>query len=116
MAARTGLRYLLRFDADRPATAYPAYPAELVTIGNHIRKRRLDLGKREVAAKVGVDASSVSAAAAILIGIHSLCITILRSLASVAAMVLSRRAIQASRVELSSARCSRSREHRTRIP
>ncbi len=34
----------------------PAYPTELVTVGNHIRKRRLDLGflQREVAAEIGV--------------------------------------------------------------
>ncbi len=39
----------------------PAYPTELATVGNHIRKGRLDLGllQREVAAEIGVDASSV---------------------------------------------------------
>lgn len=39
-----------------PLPPDPAYPAELVTIGNHIRKRRLELRllQREVAAQIGV--------------------------------------------------------------
>lgn len=37
------------------------YPQELVTIGDHLRKRRLDLGllQREVAERMGVDVSSI---------------------------------------------------------
>jgi len=37
------------------------YPTALVTIGDHIRKRRLDLGlfQRQVAAQIGVDEASV---------------------------------------------------------
>jgi DNA-binding transcriptional regulator YiaG len=39
----------------------PGYPTALVTIGDHIRKRRLDLGlfQRQVAAQIGVDEDSV---------------------------------------------------------
>ena len=38
-----------------------AYPAELRTIGDHVRKRRLDLGllQREVELRIGVDPTSV---------------------------------------------------------
>jgi transcriptional regulator with XRE-family HTH domain len=38
-----------------------AYPAELRSIGDHVRKRRLDLGllQREVALRVGVDKTTV---------------------------------------------------------
>ena len=37
------------------------YPAELNTLGDHIRKRRLDLGltQREVARKLGVTESTI---------------------------------------------------------
>ncbi len=44
----------LRLSAPIPPD--PAYPTKLVTVGNHIRKRRLDLGllQREVATKVGI--------------------------------------------------------------
>jgi transcriptional regulator with XRE-family HTH domain len=37
------------------------YPKTLLTIGDHIRKRRLDLGlfQRQVAAQIGVDEASV---------------------------------------------------------
>lgn len=37
------------------------YPQELLTIGDHIRKKRMDLGllQREVAAKIGVAESTV---------------------------------------------------------
>ena len=37
------------------------YPKTLLTIGDHIRKRRLDLGlfQREAAAKIGVDKTSI---------------------------------------------------------
>jgi DNA-binding XRE family transcriptional regulator len=37
------------------------YPTELRTIGDHIRKRRLDLGllQREVALRIGVDKTTV---------------------------------------------------------
>jgi transcriptional regulator with XRE-family HTH domain len=39
----------------------PAYPAQLKTVGDHIRSRRLDLGllQREVASRLGVSASAV---------------------------------------------------------
>ena len=39
----------------------PGYPKSLVTIGDHIRKRRLDLGlfQREAAAQIGVAEASV---------------------------------------------------------
>jgi len=35
----------------------PAYPKELLTVGDHIRKRRLDLGllQRDAAERIGVD-------------------------------------------------------------
>lgn len=38
-----------------------AYPTELRTIGDHVRKRRLDLGllQREVALRIGVDKTTV---------------------------------------------------------
>jgi DNA-binding XRE family transcriptional regulator len=38
-----------------------AYPTELRTIGDHVRKRRLDLGllQRETAARIGVDKTTV---------------------------------------------------------
>jgi len=37
------------------------YPAELRTIGDHVRKRRLDLGllQRDVALRIGVDPTSI---------------------------------------------------------
>ena len=39
----------------------PGYPTSLVTIGDHIRKRRLDLGlfQLQVAAQIGVDNASI---------------------------------------------------------
>jgi transcriptional regulator with XRE-family HTH domain len=39
----------------------PSYPAELNTIGDHLRKRRLDLGllQREVAKKIGVTTCTI---------------------------------------------------------
>jgi transcriptional regulator with XRE-family HTH domain len=45
--------------AERPRPS--AYPQELKTLGDHIRKKRLDLGllQREVAEKLGVDKDSV---------------------------------------------------------
>jgi transcriptional regulator with XRE-family HTH domain len=38
-----------------------AYPRELLTLGDHVRKRRLDLGllQREVAERLGVDKTTV---------------------------------------------------------
>ena len=44
-----------------PLPPAPAYPAELVTFGNHILKRRLDLGllQREVAAEIGVSTQTL---------------------------------------------------------
>jgi DNA-binding XRE family transcriptional regulator len=38
-----------------------AYPMELRSIGDHLRKRRLDLGlhQREVAVRIGVDKTTV---------------------------------------------------------
>ena len=40
---------------------HPAYPEALVTIGDHIRKRRLDLRllQKEVASRIGVDADTI---------------------------------------------------------
>jgi transcriptional regulator with XRE-family HTH domain len=51
--------YHLTISASHPRK--PGYPASLVTIGDHIRKRRLDLGlfQRQVAAQIGVDEASV---------------------------------------------------------
>jgi transcriptional regulator with XRE-family HTH domain len=45
--------------AKRPIS--PAYPKSLKTLGDHLRKKRLDLGllQREVALKLGVDEASV---------------------------------------------------------
>jgi len=39
----------------------PAYPRQLNTLGDHLRKRRLDLGllQREAADKLGVDATTI---------------------------------------------------------
>jgi transcriptional regulator with XRE-family HTH domain len=44
-----------------PHPKKPGYPKTLVAIGDHIRKRRLDLGlfQRQVAARIGVDEASV---------------------------------------------------------
>lgn len=49
----------LRLRAPKPIDK--AYPTELRTIGDHIRKRRLDFGllQREVALRIGVDKSTV---------------------------------------------------------
>jgi DNA-binding XRE family transcriptional regulator len=43
-------------------TPYPAYPKALNTLGDHIRKRRLDLKllQKEVAKKIGVDETSIN--------------------------------------------------------
>ena len=40
---------------------HPAYPDVISTIGDHIRKRRLDLGllQKEVAERIGVDADTI---------------------------------------------------------
>ena len=45
-----------------PIPTDPAYSKQLVTIGDHIRKRRLDLGllQREVGAQIGVCAATVT--------------------------------------------------------
>ncbi|HUF35564.1 MAG TPA: helix-turn-helix transcriptional regulator [Gemmatimonadales bacterium] len=45
-----------------PRPLLPAYPQVLVTIGDHLRKRRLDLGllQREVADRLGVDETTVT--------------------------------------------------------
>ncbi len=45
----------------RPAKLPPGYPVELRSIGDHIRKRRLDLGlmQIEVAAQIGVTENTV---------------------------------------------------------
>jgi DNA-binding transcriptional regulator YiaG len=39
----------------------PGYPKSLVTVGDHIRKRRLDLGlfQREAGAQIGVDTATI---------------------------------------------------------
>lgn len=44
-----------------PKPIDPAYPTELLSLGDHVRKRRLDLGllQREVAQQIGVDATTV---------------------------------------------------------
>ncbi len=46
--------------ANRPPKA--AYPKELVTLGDHIRKRRLDLGllQKDVAVTIGVDTCTIT--------------------------------------------------------
>jgi DNA-binding transcriptional regulator YiaG len=51
--------YHLTISASHPQN--PAYPKSLVTIGDHIRKRRLDLGlfQRQAAAQIGVDTTTV---------------------------------------------------------
>jgi transcriptional regulator with XRE-family HTH domain len=46
----------LRLKAAKPQN--PAYPKKLKTIGDHIRKRRLDLG-RDVATRIGFTEPSV---------------------------------------------------------
>ena len=50
----------LAMTASRPLP--PAYPRELRTLGDHIRKKRLDLGllQKEVARLLGVDTDSVT--------------------------------------------------------
>jgi transcriptional regulator with XRE-family HTH domain len=49
----------VRLQAQKPPLA--AYPRELRTLGDHLRRRRLDLGllQREVAEQLGVDATTV---------------------------------------------------------
>ncbi|MEX2381217.1 MAG: helix-turn-helix domain-containing protein [Opitutales bacterium] len=49
----------LRFEAQRPLSE--AYPTELTAVGDHIRKRRLDLGllQRDVAGRIGVTALTI---------------------------------------------------------
>ena len=49
----------LRFACSKPRSY--AYPKELNTLGDHLRKRRLDLGllQREVAERVGVDETTI---------------------------------------------------------
>jgi len=49
----------LAFQAKKPLSA--AYPKELRTLGNHLRKRRLDLAltQRDVAQRLGADEASV---------------------------------------------------------
>lgn len=44
-----------------PIPPSPAYPTGLVTVGNHLRARRLDLGlvQREVATEIGVSAGTL---------------------------------------------------------
>jgi DNA-binding XRE family transcriptional regulator len=39
----------------------PSYPAKLITLGNHLRKRRLNLGllQSDVAQKIGVDKTTI---------------------------------------------------------
>jgi transcriptional regulator with XRE-family HTH domain len=50
----------LEFKAKKPQN--PAYPKTLTTLGDHIRKRRLDLGllQKEVAATLGVTQSALT--------------------------------------------------------
>ena len=50
----------LQFKAKKPQS--PAYPKTLTTLGDHIRKRRLDLGlwQKDVAATLGVTVSAVT--------------------------------------------------------
>ena len=45
-----------------PKPVDPAYPSELRTVGDHVRKRRLDLGltKKGVSLLIGVDVSTVA--------------------------------------------------------
>ena len=49
----------LRFEAVRPLSN--GYPADLLTIGDHIRKRRMDMGlfQRQVADLIGVSSAAV---------------------------------------------------------
>ncbi|MBI3783979.1 MAG: helix-turn-helix domain-containing protein, partial [Deltaproteobacteria bacterium] len=49
----------VRLTAPKPKN--PAYPVEVRTLGDHLRKRRLDLGllQREVAEHLGVDSDSI---------------------------------------------------------
>jgi transcriptional regulator with XRE-family HTH domain len=49
----------LRLRSSKPVA--PEYPTELHSIGDHVRKRRLDLGllQREVALRIGVDTTTV---------------------------------------------------------
>lgn len=50
----------MRLTARKPSD--PAYPKEIRTLGDHLRKRRLDLGlrQRQVALTLGVDAMTVN--------------------------------------------------------
>jgi len=50
----------LRLRAEKPKPV--AYPREPKTLGDHLRKRRLDLGllQKEAAAKLGVDVKTVT--------------------------------------------------------
>lgn len=62
VAARAPLRCLFRASGSGgPKPPPPGYPKELLTIGDHITKRRLELGllQREVAERLGVDKATV---------------------------------------------------------
>lgn len=50
-----------RFTLKGPKPLPAAYPKEIRTLGDHLRKRRLDLGllQRQVAAKVGVNKGTI---------------------------------------------------------
>ena len=50
----------LTLNFKKPLSKY--YPKEINTLGDHIRKRRLDLGlfQKEVAEKIGVDAGTIT--------------------------------------------------------
>jgi transcriptional regulator with XRE-family HTH domain len=50
----------VRLRARKPSN--PAYPRELRTLGDHLRRRRLDLGllQREAAARIGCSVSAVN--------------------------------------------------------
>ncbi len=52
--------YYLTLRARKPRN--PAYPEHLITLGDHVRKRRLDLGlhQKEVAAQVNATTSTVT--------------------------------------------------------
>jgi transcriptional regulator with XRE-family HTH domain len=57
---RVALRFChFQLSARKPSRL--PYPAQLTTLGDHVRKRRLDLGllQREVAEKLGVTASTI---------------------------------------------------------
>lgn len=62
IAARTGVRHLFsRLTISKPRPKPKGYPLKLQTVGDHIRKKRMDQGKTgwQVAEEIGVHKESI---------------------------------------------------------